>query len=729
MVSSTPFVHVGEVNLNTKTWKFNQISFKNHYMYSNRFGSLYNAIMEMTVNKDATSFRNLLTMLTKSMVLEHVMLCMQNYVDYYAASIKHNEHYSLIKNFVLRLTTVSLEEALIDCTQLHERMRTIGEDLHMIDFECQIRKSIDNIRACLFPAVNNAYAVLRTSIVKLTNKLKDLLIVYHLEDLTVQCQKCKCGYIYHQHKDCSHKLCAKCAFQSLFKVKYCIMCKKLEKIRNREIDNIDHSDSETEYSANNVISSSKDNNNVNDNVDENDDDNNNSEDDSEDENDSEEDEDNDLINDEAKDDNDVNNDYDVSECSENDEDHSNNNDNRPNSARSSRPVSRRSRRRSVASSRRSTSSRRSRSSSSSSSGSESSHSSPQRPPIRRRKRIIDRSIFSSSRSASPTTTTTSKHISSITRKLQSPSRKSSSSPEECIEAIDRHLHLLNKEKNKLNAQINEAEEEHHNNSNASIVTCLPENVHIDDNANDIPDITSSTPVLAAAPSNDAPDDAQNCDTAYAIRLSLNFEQEIMAKSPHERPADMTYNNDEILNMFEKLSSPPPRQQESVLEYIPPVQQQAIEKILPSPLRSRVTNSSVAHSSKKRALPSPPPIGTAAPSSPRDIKPIIKTEPRDIPDDNDEPFEFFQYHCVDGIIVKLEKDNPVYLDQHEAPYQPPPNDDDSSGDEDDVIIVGGDEDAFKPKRFPIKLTKYAHVVSEEYIGDDEPSVKKFKLEKK
>jgi hypothetical protein len=159
-------------------------------------------------------------------------------------------------------------------------------------------------------------------------------------------------------------------------------------------------------------------------------------------------------------------------------------------------------------------------------------------------------------------------------------------------------------------------------------------------------------------------------------------------------------------------------------------------MLPSPLRSRVTNSSVAHSSKKRALPPPPPprttdsAATAVPSSPRDIKPIIKTEPRDIPDDNDEPFEFFQYHCVDGIIVKLEKDNPVYLDPHEAPYQPPNDNDDSSGDDDDVIIVGGDEDAFKPKRFPIKLTTYAHVVSEEYIDDDnEPSVKKFKLEKK
>nr|QKO28871.1 hypothetical protein [Spodoptera exigua multiple nucleopolyhedrovirus] len=100
----------------------------------------------------------------------------------------------------------------------------------------------------------------------------------------------------------------------------------------------------------------------------------------------------------------------------------------------------------------------------------------------------------------------------------------------------------------------------------------------------------------------------------------------------------------------------------------------------------------------------------------DSNPIIKPETYD--SENDDPFDFFQYQRQDGVVIKLEKDDAVYV---ETPYEPADDDDDDDDDtdDDDVIIVESSNPlAFKPKRFPIKVTRYAHIVSEEYIGDND-----------
>lgn len=732
MVCSTPFVHVGDVDLNTKTWKFIQISFKNHYLYSNRFGQLYTVIMDMNVNKDSGPFRNLLTMLTKSMVLEHVMLCMQNYVDHYAGDdlIKNNEHYSLIKNFVIRMTTVSLEEALVDCTQLYERMRMIGQDLHMIDFECQIRKNIDAINTVLFPSVNSAYGVLQTNIVKLTNKLKDMLVLYHLEDLTLKCQKCKCGNIYHQHKDCSHKLCAKCAFQSLLKVKRCVMCKKLDKIRNREIDNIDHSDSEGEYDDNNVTSSSNKSKLIIDDEAASDDDDNVSDNDDNDDDD-DHDKNNDDDNDSGDDDDDNNARFDENTMV-NSRPASAASSTRPSRPRSASP-NRRRRRRSIASPRRD----------------DGDDDDSVVPPIRR-KRIIDRSIFTPSPSPSrsstppppppqpPATPSPPKSPSPPPPVSRSPSVTSRKSPcpqfsddDENIENINKHLRQLNDKQNelfnkkqKLNEIINNAQmygnfDNNSNNlaapppSNESVMTRLPDDhimhVNNDDNANDLSDNRHFS-------FEDAISDDNNDNDAACIPI-INELLGILQQQ--------TSSTSEIIEYI------PPSEHQSV-QIIPPVEQQSVSIIVASPLKLRVVDLTPIDADVDAD------VDATINSSQLDRKPIIKTEPYDSL--NDEPFEFFQYHCQDGVVIKLEKDDPVYV---ETPYEPPTNISSDDDDDDVMIVSSSDASAFKPKRFPIKVTRYAHVVSEEYIGGDDndqstssplpsssqPPLKKIKLEKK
>ncbi|AAF33535.1 ORF4 hoar [Spodoptera exigua multiple nucleopolyhedrovirus] len=706
MVCSTPFVHVGDVDLNTKTWKFIQITFKNHYLYSNRFAKLYTVIMDMNVNKDSGSFRNLLTMLTKSMVLEHVMLCMQNYVDHYADIIKNNEHYSLIKNFVMRMTTVSLEEALVDCTQLYERMRMIGSDLHMIDFECQIRKNIDAVNTVLFPSVNSAYGVLQTNIVKLTNKLKDLLVLYNLEDLTLKCQKCKCGNIYHQHKNCSHKLCAKCAFQSLLKVKYCIMCKKLNKIRNREIDNIDHSDSESEYSDNN--SSSKKHTDNDDKIinDDDDDDANNDDDlvyvetpreppidiedddDTDTDTDTDDDDDNDNDNDEvadddndnnkvADDDNDKNTTSPIASpsCSKDDDD-----DDGGDGDNILRPV--------------------------------------------RRKRIIDRSIFTPSPSPSPPPPSPPQPVvRTIPPNPVSPppppppsisSLNNDVEDEENIENINKHLRQLNEMQNELIAKKQQLNE-------------IINDAEICDNLGDInnvADFNTLTHVSIGSVSTRLPDD----DDDDIIQINDNdfpFDDII---SPILLNDNNNNNNDgdaaAIINelmdiLHQQQSNSSSSSTSKIIEYTPPVQQQSVETILsvqqesiaattPLPQKFCVIDNTDKENDRDDN-------DDELSACRKDSRRIIKPETYDSM--YDEPFDFFQYQCQDGVVIKLEKDDPVYV---ETPYKPPDeDDDDDDNDDDDVIIVESSNPlAFKPKRFPIKVTRYAHIVSEEYIGDND-----------
>lgn len=216
-------------------------------MYSNRYNDLYNVIIKMNVNKDSAGFRNLLTLLTKCVVLEHVLFCMQSYIDYYTEINKSNQQYSLTKNFLMRLHLIPLEEALIDCTQLHERVQSMGFDMQMIDFECHIRKTLDGITNTVFPAVNAMYATVQTNLMKQVDKQQDLLNVYKLQNLLTNCQKCKRGYTYYRHKSCNHNLCTKCAFHSLFKIKKCLLCKKIQRLN--QIKDMDSSNDNDGYSS------------------------------------------------------------------------------------------------------------------------------------------------------------------------------------------------------------------------------------------------------------------------------------------------------------------------------------------------------------------------------------------------------------------------------------------------------------------------------------------------
>ncbi|QAT90290.1 HOAR [Spodoptera exempta nucleopolyhedrovirus] len=246
------FIHIGEIDVRTKTWKFAKISLKNHYQFSNRFEKLFNLITNSDVGNNHGPLKNFLNLLIKCQVLEHVLFCMQSYVDFYIKIDESNQNYSLMKNFFTRLHTISLEEALVDCTKLHQLVREMTPDMQVINFECQIRNNLDVIKTVAFPSVNNMYAHVQSLISKQIRKMDGVLVLYDLCDLTTRCQKCDRAYVYHQHKDCNHKLCTKCAFLSLIKAKQCVICKKIDRIRNNETDDINYSNNTVnEYYSNN----------------------------------------------------------------------------------------------------------------------------------------------------------------------------------------------------------------------------------------------------------------------------------------------------------------------------------------------------------------------------------------------------------------------------------------------------------------------------------------------
>lgn len=212
-------------------------------MFSNRYDKLYNVIMGSDADNQLKIF---LTLLIKSQVLEHVLFCIQSYVDFYTNINESNQSYSLVKNFFMRLHTVTLEEALVDCTKLYERVKEMGADMQVIDFECQIRHILDLIKTVIFPAVNNMYNNIQNAITRHVKKITGLLVLYDLCDLVKSCQKCSISYVYHQHKNCYHKLCAKCAYLSLIKAKQCIVCKEIRNDETNDISQDDISQDETE---------------------------------------------------------------------------------------------------------------------------------------------------------------------------------------------------------------------------------------------------------------------------------------------------------------------------------------------------------------------------------------------------------------------------------------------------------------------------------------------------
>ncbi|AIE47736.1 hoar [Peridroma alphabaculovirus] len=310
------FIHVGnvdEVNTNT-SWKFVNVTFKDHYVYSNRFQDLYNVIVNMNPGKDNTALKTLLTLFTKCIILEHLIFCTQDYVLYYNKIDKDNETYSLFDKFMSRLPDLSLQEAVIDCTRLHEKVRTIGADLRSINFGCEIRATLHRIREIVSPAINVEYTNVQNKIKKQLARCSEILAVYKIFNLATTCQKCKAAYTYYTHDRCNHRLCTQCAFTSLFKKKQCIVCLQLDTLRGDDSINDFANEFENDFNNTGALVA---NNNANNVADDNDDSSSNDSngDDLSGDDDDDDDVSNDMVDGENVVDNEVNNDFDVDDAS------------------------------------------------------------------------------------------------------------------------------------------------------------------------------------------------------------------------------------------------------------------------------------------------------------------------------------------------------------------------------------------------------------------------------
>ncbi|AUV65263.1 HOAR [Alphabaculovirus myunipunctae] len=195
-------------------------------MYSSRFQDVYNAICYLRVGKDAMLMKNFLRLLTRCTALEHTMFCIQAYVKHYEQLVATNETYSMVYEFVSKMSNVSLQQTMIDCKQLYERYNSIGVDRRSIDFENDTRRVLHIISSVVNEALYNEYVSVQSKIVREMNCIRELLIVHNLQDVTRLCQMCSNSYSYYQYDACRHHLCVGCAFNSLFESKKCAVCNK-----------------------------------------------------------------------------------------------------------------------------------------------------------------------------------------------------------------------------------------------------------------------------------------------------------------------------------------------------------------------------------------------------------------------------------------------------------------------------------------------------------------------
>lgn len=248
MQETTAVKPVLDINVNTKEIKYFNAGFKEHYVYSNRYEGLYNIIINMEPGKQATALKSLLILITKCNILEHVMFCTQDYLKHYKKFNKSNEKYSLVKDFVTKLSTKSLAEATIEFVRLYELVNSIGPDRQNINFQDKIRDILHIINKHVLVSVAKEYNNTKKKIDKQVATLYEVLEAHNLQNIMSHCQMCKKAFTYYKHNDCNHDLCVNCGCKSLSN-KSCVVCDKLNKQRDdsdSEMGSDDNSDDDFE---------------------------------------------------------------------------------------------------------------------------------------------------------------------------------------------------------------------------------------------------------------------------------------------------------------------------------------------------------------------------------------------------------------------------------------------------------------------------------------------------
>ncbi|WBB27257.1 HOAR [Mythimna sequax nucleopolyhedrovirus] len=222
---TSPVKHVLDVNVNTKEIKYIGVSFKEHYIYSNRYEGYYNTLINMAPSKDATAMRSLLTMITKCNIISHVLFCTMDYQRYYRKINKTNQKFCLVKDFMSKLSNQSFAEATVAFKALYDRINSLGFDRQHINFQDKIRDILHIIEKNVKVFLKKEHENLMKKIEKQLPSMYDLFTANDLSDVVTKCHKCLRMFTYHVQDNCNHNLCINCAHKSYID-KRCIVCAK-----------------------------------------------------------------------------------------------------------------------------------------------------------------------------------------------------------------------------------------------------------------------------------------------------------------------------------------------------------------------------------------------------------------------------------------------------------------------------------------------------------------------
>nr|WRQ96409.1 hoar [Mamestra configurata nucleopolyhedrovirus A] len=240
---TSPVKHVLDINVNTKEIKYIGVSFKDHYIYSNRYEAYYNTLVKMAPGKDATAMKSLLTLITKCNIISHVLFCTMDYQRYYKKINKTNQKFCLVKDFMSKLSNKSFAEASVAFKALYERVNSLGTDRQHINFQDKIRDILHIIEKNVKVFLKKEHANLMKKIEKQLPSMFDVFTANDLDAIVTKCHRCPSMFTYHVQDNCNHNLCVNCAHTS-FIDKRCIACAK--------------DDSDSEFEENNVGSDSSD---------------------------------------------------------------------------------------------------------------------------------------------------------------------------------------------------------------------------------------------------------------------------------------------------------------------------------------------------------------------------------------------------------------------------------------------------------------------------------------
>nr|QGX02249.1 hoar [Mamestra configurata nucleopolyhedrovirus A] len=240
---TSPVKHVLDINVNTKEIKYIGVSFKDHYIYSNRYEAYYNTLVKMAPGKDATAMKSLLTLITKCNIISHVLFCTMDYQRYYKKINKTNQKFCLVKDFMSKLSNKSFAEASVAFKALYERVNSLGTDRQHINFQDKIRDILHIIEKNVKVFLKKEHDNLMKKIEKQLPSMFDVFTANDLDAIVTKCHKCPSMFTYHVQDNCNHNLCVNCSHKS-FIDKRCIACAR--------------DDSDSEFEENNVGSDSSD---------------------------------------------------------------------------------------------------------------------------------------------------------------------------------------------------------------------------------------------------------------------------------------------------------------------------------------------------------------------------------------------------------------------------------------------------------------------------------------